>query len=105
MPLIAVNRMVRLSSERERIAGTDPLTSLANRTALMVEVAEHAATSSQRSMADGHHRQFALLVLDIDRFKYVNDALGHAVGDRLLVEIGRQARGVRLCQPIKLWAP
>jgi diguanylate cyclase (GGDEF)-like protein len=95
VPLLAVNRMARLSSERDRVAGTDPLTSLANRDALMTEVADQATVCTQRTAFDGRPHYFALLVLDIDRFKYVNDALGHSVGDRLLVEIGaRLSRAV-----------
>jgi diguanylate cyclase len=95
VPLLAVNRMARLSSDRDRIAATDPLTSLANRSALMTEVADQAAVCSQQGVADGRVHHFALLVLDIDRFKYVNDALGHSVGDRLLIEIGaRLSRAV-----------
>ncbi len=90
VPLLAVNKMARLSSEQDRIADTDPLTALANRAALMNEVADQATVCSQRAATDGHVHHFALLVLDIDRFKYVNDALGHAVGDRLLIEIGHR---------------
>jgi diguanylate cyclase len=90
VPLIAVNRMARLATEQDRVAKTDPLTALANRTALMSEVADQAAVCTQRGATDGNDHHFALLVLDIDRFKYVNDALGHEVGDRLLVEIGRR---------------
>jgi diguanylate cyclase (GGDEF)-like protein len=90
VPLIAVNRMARLAAEQDRVLGTDPLTSLANRKALMNEVDERVATIAIASAADGREHHFALLVLDIDRFKFVNDALGHAVGDRLLVEIGHR---------------
>lgn len=92
VPLLAVNRMAHLATEKERVTDTDPLTSLANRTKLMQEVADQVAVCSQRSAADSREHRFALLVLDIDRFKYVNDALGHAVGDRLLVEIGARIR-------------
>ncbi len=52
-------------------------------------------------MGDDHH--FALLLLDLDRFKHVNDALGHAVGDRLLIEIG--ARLQPTVGPTAGWSP
>jgi diguanylate cyclase (GGDEF)-like protein len=91
VPLIALNRMARLAGEQERVAHSDPLTSLANRKALMSEVAVQVASSEvHASVHGGEDREFALLILDIDRFKYVNDALGHAVGDRLLIEIGHR---------------
>ena len=91
VPLLAVNRMARLSGDQDRAAATDPLTSLANRKTLMREVSDQVvACSTSRHRVDGGPRHFALLVLDIDRFKYVNDALGHAVGDRLLIEIGHR---------------
>ncbi len=57
----------------------DPLTGLANRAALMDEITR-AASASQRS-----GRSAAVLMLDLDRFKDVNDTLGHAAGDDLLV--------------------
>ena len=58
---------------------TDPLTGLRNRRALEGALADHCAG------AEG----FALLQLDLDRFKQVNDTLGHAAGDHVLVEVAR----------------
>jgi diguanylate cyclase (GGDEF)-like protein len=62
----------------------DPLTELPNRENFMSQLAQ----TIQLSQRDG--RQFALLFVDLDRFKNVNDTLGHGVGDRLLVEAGRR---------------
>jgi len=61
-------------------ARTDPLTGLANRTGLAV---------GAQDVLDlpGHH---ALLLLDLDRFKPVNDVHGHAAGDAVLVEVARR---------------
>ncbi|MFV2020318.1 putative bifunctional diguanylate cyclase/phosphodiesterase [Micromonospora sp. LOL_023] len=88
VPIYAVYRMAALASEQERSARLDPLTGLANRKALIVEIADQVpvhADASRRGASDG---RMALLLLDLDRFKHVNDALGHLVGDRLLVEVG-----------------
>jgi diguanylate cyclase (GGDEF)-like protein len=88
--------MARRLTEQERLARLDPLTGLVNRKALVAEVADQAAAHTERAAAGAADRRFALLLLDLDRFKHVNDTLGHAVGDRLLVEVGRRlARTVR----------
>jgi diguanylate cyclase (GGDEF)-like protein/PAS domain S-box-containing protein len=63
----------------------DPLTNLPNR-ALFLDRLRHALRRAQRR----HDYLFAVLFLDIDRFKVVNDSLGHASGDRLLVTIARR---------------
>jgi len=97
VPLFAVYRMSRLSSEQEQIARRDPLTGLANRKALLAEVGEQAAAHAARAAAGGPSVHFALLLLDLDRFKHVNDALGHAVGDRLLVEVSNRLN--EACRP------
>lgn len=66
----------------------DPLTGLLNRTALQNDCRD--AIEQQHDA----HRQLALLLLDLDRFKEVNDALGHKIGDDLLRQIGPRVRQV-----------
>ncbi len=90
VPLYAVYRMARLSAEQEQLALLDPLTGLANRKALRTDVAEQIAVHAELAAKGVPDRYLALLLLDLDRFKHVNDALGHAVGDRLLVEVGKR---------------
>ena len=62
----------------------DTLTGLPNR-ALLAEYAERTLTS-----AGAADTRCAVIMLDLDGFKNVNDTLGHAAGDRLLVEIGKR---------------
>ena len=78
-PLAVVYRVGAVALDRERQAMTDALTGLPNRKRL----AERAAEAFEQ---DGPGP--ALLLFDLDRFKEVNDTLGHHVGDRLLVLIG-----------------
>lgn len=69
----------------------DSLTGLPNR-ALFIERLNQAIKRSNR---DEHHR-FAVLILDVDRFKGINDSLGHIIGDKLLQEIAsRLASSIR----------
>ncbi len=81
IPLYAVQRMAKLATQRDRAARVDPLTGLVNRTGLKRAFAE----------LTGPHRdpevQVSLLLADLDEFKHVNDALGHEVGDQLLVAV------------------
>jgi diguanylate cyclase (GGDEF)-like protein/PAS domain S-box-containing protein len=65
----------------ERIAHYDALTSLPNRT-LLAERMKNAIALTSR-----HHRPFAVIYLDLDGFKEVNDTYGHDVGDQLLVAL------------------
>jgi len=90
LPLFAVERMAHLSVEQERQALRDPLTGLPNRKAVVEQVEHEVAVHAERAAAGRVNRRFALLLIDLDRFKHVNDALGHAVGDRLLGEVARR---------------
>jgi diguanylate cyclase (GGDEF)-like protein/PAS domain S-box-containing protein len=65
-------------------AAHDALTDLPNRTLLI----------SQLEGALGHGEQVAVLFLDLDRFKVVNDGLGHAAGDQLLVHVAHRLREI-----------
>ncbi|MBB5158940.1 GGDEF domain-containing protein [Saccharopolyspora phatthalungensis] len=73
---------VHVTSLRRRLR-TDPLTGLGNRLAL-----QRIARRSSRSPG----RRVAVLLLDLNGFKPVNDTFGHCVGDRVLIEIGRRLR-------------
>lgn len=82
-----VTRRRHAQLEANRLASEDVLTGLANRRVLSETVDELIA--SHRNKADG---KFAILCLDLDRFKAVNDTHGHAAGDRLLQAVAQRLR-------------
>jgi predicted signal transduction protein with EAL and GGDEF domain len=69
------------------LANFDDVTGLPNRHQL-ISRAQRALEAARRL---SHH--FALLLIDLDQFKRINDTLGHGAGDELLVEVGRRLRG------------
>ena len=77
-------------AEVRRLALQDPLTDLPNRRVFRAEL-EKVTDATRRSSAS---MSCALLLLDLDRFKLVNDTLGHGVGDTLLRMMGRRLAGV-----------
>ncbi|MBM7848922.1 putative bifunctional diguanylate cyclase/phosphodiesterase [Arthrobacter roseus] len=78
--------------QMQKMAMTDPLTGLANRVALVTEI-DKALTS----FANGSATAPALLLLDLDSFKNVNDSLGHDAGDQVLKIVAERLReAVRL---------
>jgi len=74
-------------SELLRISQTDQLTGLPNRVAFNEQL-DLSIRSAHRN-----DRTFAVLFVDLDRFKIINDTLGHAAGDALLAEVAERLRG------------
>lgn len=84
----AFNRMRTEISEREAAirfhATHDPLTGLPNRALFLDRLSQWIASAKRRGSLVG------MVIMDLDRFKEINDTLGHSVGDNLLIEIGRR---------------
>lgn len=76
----------RSQNKLYELVNHDPLTGLPNRR-LLNELFEHAIKRAERE-----RHQIAILFIDLDRFKAINDSLGHQVGDKLLYEVSRRIK-------------
>lgn len=83
---IDISRMKHAQSELERLAHHDGLTDLPNRL-LVVSRLDHAIEGAKR-----HGGMGAVLFIDLDGFKRVNDTFGHKAGDELLIAVGKRIK-------------
>ncbi len=81
-----ISQIKHSQAQLDHLAHHDPLTGLPNRL-LLRERLDQAIRHAHRTGT-----QVAVLFLDLDRFKHINDSLGHPAGDRLLQEVGRKLR-------------
>lgn len=82
-----VDDEIRNKHQLQKEASTDPLTGLYNRNAVMSRISTHIT-------GEGAERLHALLFIDLDNFKQVNDRWGHKFGDQVLSEIASRLREV-----------
>lgn len=86
-----ITQLKLAENQLRRLAYYDPLTALPNRVLLKDRL------THEIDIAREEKRSFATMLLDLDRFKYVNDTLGHKAGDELLMDVAERLRGtVRL---------
>jgi diguanylate cyclase (GGDEF)-like protein/PAS domain S-box-containing protein len=82
-----ISNIKQSQEQLEFLANYDPLTGLGNRNLFL----SHLKTGIER--AARHERKLALIFIDLDNFKVINDTLGHDVGDVLLTEVARRLKG------------
>jgi len=82
------NELSGLYQSLERTAFTDQLTALPNRTKLQEILSFHASLNRRKNIP------FTLFMMDLDKFKLVNDTLGHHVGDLLLQQVSDRLRNI-----------
>ncbi|BCO31315.1 bifunctional diguanylate cyclase/phosphodiesterase [Thiohalobacter sp. COW1] len=83
-----ITTIKRSQEKLDHLAHHDPLTDLPNRLLLSARL-EHAIQHARRE-----HHQIGVLFIDLDRFKNINDSLGHSMGDEILMESARRLRGL-----------
>jgi diguanylate cyclase (GGDEF)-like protein len=95
LALNVARRLARMAAEQSIVRADllyqtrhDRLTGLGNRTAFL------EATSQASARASRNGRPYAVVFIDLDNFKHVNDTLGHSTGDQLLIAVGRRLHGV-----------
>lgn len=86
--MVEIERRLQAEEQLRRLAAIDDLTGLHNRR-YMVERAREMTALARR-----HDQPVALITLDIDRFKQINDRHGHATGDEALISLGETLRGL-----------
>lgn len=86
-----IGQLARSFETMQQRLQTDGLTNLANRDAFLLRLGQRIEQAS----ASPERAQFAVLFIDLNRFKYINDHYGHEVGDQVLIEVAQ-----RLCQVV-----
>ncbi|TAN56435.1 MAG: EAL domain-containing protein [Magnetospirillum sp.] len=87
---LMAEEMTALTDRIRRQAGLDPLTGTANRTLFRERLREAFAAAA----AAGSGQRVAVMFVDLDGFKLINDTIGHSFGDQMLYEVGRRLEGV-----------
>lgn len=87
LQLLDITSRLRAESDLHYIAFHDSLTGLPNRRRFQEKLSEALA-----QLKGAHPQHFSLMFIDVDRFKLINDSLGHAVGDELLMAV---AQGIK----------